>query len=121
MSIAGAAHAQERSTLGFELKTADGRPAGWMVRGEGFEIVTDSVTPLAGRFSLRSRWVDTVPYVAGPGKFAVASQVFPVARAAGRKLHLSGYIRTEDVRTGYAGLWMRVDSVRGTIALDNMA
>lgn len=121
ISLAAAAHAQERATLGFELYTADGRPSGWFVRGDGFEIVADSVAPLAGRFSLRTRWVDTMPYVSGQGKFAAASQVFPVGRAAGRKLYLSGYIRTEDVRTGYAGLWMRVDSGRGTVASDNMA
>src|SRR5918999_6183739 len=94
ISLAGAAHAQGRSTLGFELNSVDGRPAGWFVGGDGFEIVADSIAPLAGRFSLRTRWVDTVPYVEGSRKFAVATQVFPVARAAGRKLHLSGYIRT---------------------------
>jgi erythromycin esterase len=122
ISLIGAARAQERSNLGFEHPAADGRPAGWFVGGDGFEIVADSVAPFAGRFSLQTHWVDSVPYESRSGKFAVARQEFPVARAAGRRLHLSGYIRTENIRTGYAGLWMRVDGpARATLAFDNMS
>ena len=55
------------------------------------------------------------------GKFAVTSQAFPVARAVGRKLHLTGYIRTENIRAGFAGFWMRVDAPGNRpIAFDNM-
>ncbi len=39
----------------------------------------------------------------------------------GRKLHLTGYIRTENVRTGYAGLFMRVDAPGNrTIVVETM-
>lgn len=41
--------------------------------------------------------------------FGVATATLPVQLAAGKKVVLSGYIRTEDVSDGFAGLWMRVD------------
>jgi erythromycin esterase-like protein len=59
---------------------------------------------------------------AGPG-FGLAVGAFPVARAAGKTIRFSGYIKTQDVTTGYAGLWWRVDGAPGTspLAFDNMA
>ena len=54
--------------------------------------------------------------------FGLALGNFPVARAAGRTVRFSGYIRTEGVTTGYAGLWWRVDGAPGTtLAMDNMS
>jgi erythromycin esterase len=114
--------AQEQSSnLGFETHAANGRPDGWHVAGDGFEAAVDSVAPLAGRFSLRIRWADSVPYPGTARKYANAGQIFPVATAAGRKLHLTGYIRTENIHTGFAGFWMRVDGPgRKVLAFDNM-
>ena len=57
----------------------------------------------------------------GPG-FGVATGTFPVAQAAGKTVRFSGYIRTEGVTTGFAGLWWRVDGAPGkTLAFDNMS
>jgi Erythromycin esterase len=51
----------------------------------------------------------------------VATASFPLALAAGRHLTFSGYIRTEAITEGYAGLWWRVDGEPGqTLAFDNM-
>jgi hypothetical protein len=45
-----------------------------------------------------------------------------VAQAAGKTVRFSGYIRTEGVTTGFAGLWWRVDGAPGkTLAFDNMS
>jgi len=56
-----------------------------------------------------------------PGKdYGTASATFPVKDAAGKRIRFSGYIRTEDVTTGYAGLWWRVDGPSGRLAFDNM-
>lgn len=54
--------------------------------------------------------------------FGVANGNFPIAVAAGKKIRFSGYIKTEDVGGGYAGLWWRVDGKAGTapLAFDNM-
>jgi hypothetical protein len=46
--------------------------------------------------------------------------VFPLDAAAGKRVHYSGYIRTEGVTQGYAGLWWRVDGEKGILAFNNM-
>jgi erythromycin esterase-like protein len=56
---------------------------------------------------------------AGPA-FGVATATFPANRAAGKKVRYSGYIKTEKVTRGYAGLWWRVDGPSGVLAFDNM-
>jgi hypothetical protein len=54
--------------------------------------------------------------------FGVATGTFPVTRAAGKTIRFSGYIKTEGVTTGYAGLWWRVDGAPGTtLGFDNMS
>jgi erythromycin esterase-like protein len=55
----------------------------------------------------------------GPG-FGIATAKFPVKEAAGKRIRLSGYIKTEGVTNGYAGLWWRVDGASGVLSLDNM-
>jgi erythromycin esterase-like protein len=53
--------------------------------------------------------------------FGVATANFPVAAAAGRHIRFSGYIKTENITDGYAGLWWRVDGDGGkSLAFDNM-
>jgi erythromycin esterase-like protein len=52
--------------------------------------------------------------------FGVATATFPVKDAAGKRIRFSGYIKTEGVTTGYAGLWWRVDGPSGVLAFDNM-
>lgn len=52
--------------------------------------------------------------------FAVATATFPVKNAAGKKVRFSGYIRTERITRGFAGLWWRVDGPSGVLAFDNM-
>jgi erythromycin esterase-like protein len=58
--------------------------------------------------------------------FGVATGSFPVADARGKKAKFSGWIKTENVTRGYAGLWWRVDGPAGEggrpsmLAFDNM-
>ena len=65
------------------------------------------------------------PTAAG-GNFGVATGSFPVKDAAGKTIRFSGYIRTENVTEGYAGLWWRVDGPPGEngrptmLGFDNM-
>ena len=112
---------QPNQNLGFEVSDATGRPVGWGVDGQGYEIVVDSAQPFAGRHSLRTRWIDAAPRLEASRQFAAASQAFPLTRVMGRRLHLTGYIRTQDVH-GYAGFWMRVDGPgNAMLGIDNMA
>lgn len=52
--------------------------------------------------------------------FCVAISTFPIKEAAGKRVRFSGYIKTEGVTSGYAGLLWRVDGSSGTLAFDNM-
>lgn len=59
------------------------------------------------------------PAASGPA-FGVATATFPVKDAAGKRIRFSGYIKTDGVTAGYAGLWWRVDGPSGVLAFDNM-
>ena len=63
--------------------------------------------------------VKTAKRVGGPN-FGVATATFPHKKVAGKKIRFGGYIRTEEVRDGFAGLWWRVDGESGMLAFDNM-
>ena len=59
-----------------------------------------------------------------PLSFGVVTGSFPVGDAAGKRVRFSAWIKTEDVRNGYAGLWWRVDGPgegnnRPQLAFDN--
>jgi len=60
-----------------------------------------------------------------PGSsFGVATGSFPVKDAAGKTVHFSAWIKTENVLNGYVGLWWRVDGPgegtnRPQLAFDN--
>ena len=53
--------------------------------------------------------------------FGTASGQFPLEAARGKRVHFSGYIKTENV-SGYAGFWWRVDgaSKTGPLAFANL-
>src|SRR5262249_44029927 len=58
---------------------------------------------------------------AGAGQnFGVATATFPIEEARGKKIRFSGYIKTDGISRGYAGLWWRVDGPSGMLAFDNM-
>ena len=52
----------------------------------------------------------------------LGTATFPVSAAAGKHVKYSGYIKTEGVTRGWAGLWWRVDGEPGSapLAFDNM-
>ena len=55
-------------------------------------------------------------------QFGIATAKFPIDLAVGKHINLSGFIKTDGVSRGYAGLWWRVDGDKNTVlALDNMA
>ncbi len=67
---------------------------------------------------------DSTPQ-AGAG-FGVGTATFPVEVAAGHTITFSGYLRTENITRGYAGLWWRIDGEKGgnsyptILGFDNM-
>lgn len=53
--------------------------------------------------------------------FGSATAQIPVVVAAGHRVTLSGYIKTENVEDGFAGFWMRADGPQGRpVAFDGM-
>src|SRR5579871_3965553 len=53
--------------------------------------------------------------------FGVLNAQLPAAVVAGKNVRLTGFIKTEDVTRGYAGLWFRADGPSGVVAFDNMS
>src|SRR5207247_6627639 len=54
------------------------------------------------------------------GGFGVASAALPASAVAGKTVHYTGYIKTEGITRGYAGLWFRANDASGIVAFDNM-
>ncbi len=57
--------------------------------------------------------------VADPKGFATLATGLPAGSVLGKRVRLSGYVRTENVET-WVGLWMSVEGPMGSFALDNM-
>jgi beta-lactamase regulating signal transducer with metallopeptidase domain len=90
---------------------------GFRFGGETDGVGLDSSVSHTGKQSVRleSGGPRTLP------SFGNAIGTFPLSVAAGKKIRFSGYIKTENVTHGYAGLWWRVDGAeRPALAFDNM-
>lgn len=70
---------------------------------------------------VRARYDAVMSVRQADGGFGVATMSFPVEAAKGKHLKYSGYIKTENVVGGWAGLWWRADVEDGNPAFDNMA
>jgi TonB family protein len=100
----------------FDLDFESPAPKGFYTGGNGYQVQLDKQIFHSGKQSLRMKY--TAPPDAG--NFGVATGSFPVKDAAGKRVRFSGYIKTEGVTQGYAGLWWRVDGISGVLAFDNM-
>lgn len=102
--------------LDFEDSTPDGKPKFWMAGGMGYVAVIDRADARSGEACFR------LESVSSNRTFGVGTSTFPIAFARGKKLRYSGYIKTENVQEGHAGLWWRVDRAPQEVAaFDNMA
>lgn len=124
LGSAGAAQAQTAAELNLGFEQADdppSRPKAWTVSGDGFatdapgyQVGLDEGQAKSGKRSLRMKST-------GQGGFGNAYLALPGKVAAGKRIKISGWIKTKDVAAkGYAGLWCRVDGPAGELALDNM-
>lgn len=77
--------------------------------------------------SLDPVWRQVAHSRPGNGAFGVGTATFPVEIAAGHAITFSGYVKTENIKRGYAGLWWRVDGEKGDngypkmLGFDNMS
>lgn len=89
----------------------NGQPVDWWhSENSVYQAYPDSLTKKSGKYSA------AIEYQGEEGDFAVWTYSLP-KNYKGRKITLSGYIKTENVKKGWAGLWMRIDP---EIAFDNM-
>jgi hypothetical protein len=90
-------------------------PNGWAIaeNGNAMEVTRDCDEAHGGKCSLR------LASDGGPGWGAVAQRL-SAAEYAGRRIVLSGWLRTERAE-GAAQFWLRVDAGARVVAFDNMA
>ena len=110
--------AQNSLNLDFELKSyGSSLPKNWYAGGEGFKVYLDSLEKHSGKFSLKME----MPGVRSGNSFGVFTGTLPIETFAGKNVEYKGWIKTKDVKNGYAGLWLRVDGEnRATLGFDNM-
>ncbi|NML67156.1 peptidase S41 [Hymenobacter sp. RP-2-7] len=94
------------------------RPLGWTAPTQnGYLMAADSVTRHGGRYALR---LQSPSAVRKAGEFGVATWQLP-ANFWGKRITLTGFLKTDQVQNGFASMWLRVNNDEGTIAFDNMA
>jgi len=104
--------------LDFEARADNypSHPKNWGSWGDGYRFSLDSLEKYSGKLSLK---------VEKPGNrndnFGAFSNSLPIEVFAGKNLEFKGWIKTKEVKNGYAGLWFRVDGEKGTLGFDNMS
>jgi hypothetical protein len=104
-----------RACPAFAMVAAVGSlPSGWTIaeNGNAIEVTRDCDEAHGGKCSLR------LASDGGPG-FGAVAQRLSAAEYAGRRVVLSGWLRTERAERG-AQFWLRVDSGAKVVAFDNM-
>jgi len=94
-------------------------PAGWWVAGshpKEYEMTVDRATKHGGAASATIRYKED-DHATG---FGTLMQTFKADEFRGKRLRLTGYVKSEGV-ADWAGLWVRVDgSAKTGLAFDNM-
>lgn len=100
------------SKLNFDFEvTEKGSLIGWNNFGSSnYILALDSTNIKSGKYSA------SIEFKEGNPDFKAWAFTIP-DNYPGKKITLTGYIKTENVTDGYAGLWMRIDP---SIAFDNM-
>jgi len=108
-------------TYNFDVEKLDvnNKPYQWILSFspdmiESYPVVVDSTETHTGRYSLRlSKAKNTT-------SFGSCSIVIPSVYA-GEEIVLRGFLKTKNVKNGYAGLWMRLDGKDKTLGFNNMS
>lgn len=104
-------NSSSKFNFGFE-NLKNGSLEGWSNFGnaENYTMALDSLHKKSGKYAA------SIQFNEGNVDFKAFAFTFP-ENYSGKKIKLSGYIKTENVSEGYAGLWMRIDP---DVAFDNM-
>ncbi len=103
---------KEKKTYNFDFeKVAQDKPQYWDSFGSSdYTITLDSTVKHAGKYAM------CINSPKGVADYKASSYTFADSYN-GKKMTLSGYMKTENVSDGYAGLWIRIDP---NVAFDNM-
>jgi len=95
--------ADSKLNLSFE-DIESGKPKDWteFQRQPNYTISLDSIQVKSGKYAI------AIEFTGSSVDFQAVQYVLP-GIYSGKKITLSGYIKTENVTGGYAGLWMRID------------
>ena len=96
---------QASMNLDFELRSSIySLPKNWHTGGKGLKVSLDSLERHKGKMSLIMEMTGN-QY----GKYGMFTGSLPVELVAGKNVEYKGWIKTRNVKNGYAGLWFRVD------------
>ena len=110
LPVASFVHGQEGLNLGFEA-IENGQPLGWSSFGS--DAYTTSIDTLD---AYSEKYAVAIEYHGDAPDFKAWSNSTP-ANYDGKKIKLTGYLKTENVGDGWAGLWLRIDP---GVGFDNM-
>jgi hypothetical protein len=117
------------SALNLSIEQVDRRthqPTGWLPSIQagapaafraGYQVAADSLVHHSGRYALR---IQSTGQTRAENEFGAASQHVPAA-FKGKVIKLTGFLKTDQVQNGAAGLWLRVDGPEGVLEFDNMS
>jgi len=109
--LASLSFSQSSYNFGFE-SLKNGEPVDWSTfGGNNYAFFLDSTESKSGNYAACIQYIEDSP------DFKALAFTLP-ENFEGKKITLSGFIKTEEVTDGYAGLWMRIDP---NIAFDNMS
>lgn len=106
-------------TKGYKIMSETNPFKAWTLTGsapEKYQLMPDDRIFNAGTQSAR---LNSVTEKINTGDFCAIAQLFSARYYIGKRVRLSGYLKTLSV-DGYAGLWLRIDTPSGTAAFDNM-
>lgn len=110
---------EETFNLSFESVDSSRLPRGWRftTQNDLYIFKVDSTIYQHGKYSLSISQKDVDNN--SDGIFGVCSNTI-AAKYSGSKIKLTGYLKTKDVQSGFAGLLLRIDGKFGVIGFDNM-
>jgi erythromycin esterase len=104
--------------LDFEYKNrTDSLPKKWYIAGSSYKTELDSVIKYHGKYSVR---MEKANYKGTT--FGCLTGILSSDLLKGKEITLKGYIKVQNIDSGYAGLWLRIDKNNSkSLFLDNMS
>ncbi|RYG21925.1 MAG: peptidase S41 [Chitinophagaceae bacterium] len=113
------AQAQTPFNGGVETLAKNGKPVGWAygftpIQEKAFPVKLDSLIKQSGKYSL------SIEKANNEFSYGVTDYAIPKI-FEGKTIQLRGYMKTENVSGGYAGIWLRLDGESKMLTIDNMS